>query len=222
MPARSIADCVDLNPEPPRGNPLNASGTLELADVGIGELSDVDLRIAPGEVVCLSGPSGSGKTRLLRAIADLEPHRGRIRLGDLDQSRTPADRWRRAVMLVPAESQWWGEQVGEHFSRPMPDALEALGFSEAVNDWEVTRLSSGEKQRLALVRALARDPEALLLDEPTANLDDENTRRVEDWLTGLIERRRLPVVWVAHAREQIARVADRHCRIAGGRLETVS
>ncbi len=194
---------------------------LQLEDVSIGALAGVDLAIAPGEIVCLSGPSGCGKSRLLRAVADLEPHGGRIRLGDRDQAAMPAHVWRRAVMLVPAESQWWHERVGEHFAAVDPDALAELGFEPEVVDWPVSRLSSGEKQRLALLRALSVDPEALLLDEPTANLDADSTAGVEAWLTGIARGKRLPVLWVAHDNNQIERVAQRLFRVSGDHLERV-
>jgi ATPase subunit of ABC transporter with duplicated ATPase domains len=131
----------------------------------------------------------------------------------------PAHVWRRAVMLVPAESQWWHERVGEHFAAVEPDALAELGFEPEVVDWPVSRLSSGEKQRLALLRALSVDPEALLLDEPTANLDADSTARVEAWLVGIALDKRLPVLWVAHDRAQIERVAQRHFRVSGDHLE---
>ena len=196
-------------------------GSLQLEDVSIGALTGVDLAIAPGEIVCLSGPSGCGKSRLLRAVADLEPHGGRIRLGDRDQAAMPAHEWRRAVMLVPAESQWWHERVGEHFAAVDSGALAELGFEPEVVDWPVSRLSSGEKQRLALLRALSVGPEALLLDEPTANLDADSTAGVEAWLTGLAREKRLPVLWVAHDRAQIERVAQRHFRVSGDHLERV-
>lgn len=195
---------------------------LKLEQVGVGTLAKVDLKVAPGEIVCLSGPSGSGKTRLLRAVADLEPHEGRICLGEREQAMMPAHEWRRAVMLVPAESQWWHEQVGAHFARPMPQALADLGFEAGVEEWQVSRLSSGEKQRLALVRALSTGPSALLLDEPTANLDDDSAERVEAWLTRLIHEHRMPTLWVAHSMAQIGRVADRHLRIEGSKLEVVA
>jgi len=198
------------------------TGGLQLEGVAVGALVDVDLVIAPGEIACLSGPSGSGKTRLLRAVADLEPHAGQIRLGGRRQDSEPAHRWRRSVMLVPAESQWWHERVGGHFARAMPETLAELGFGPEVTDWSISRLSSGEKQRLALVRALSYDPEALLLDEPTANLDAQSTARVEAWLTRLIRERRLPALWVAHDPSQIERVGDRHLRIVGDRVESAS
>src|SRR6056297_3143493 len=200
----------------------NPAGDLKLEDVSIGELEPVTLSIATGEVVCISGASGSGKTRLLRAVADLEPHGGDCLLGDIRQSETPAHRWRRQVMMVPAESQWWHETVGEHFDAEtvgVPgEALEALDLPGEATSWSIDRLSSGEKQRLALIRALAREPRALLLDEPTANLDAESIRRVERWLLEIIQRRELPTLWVAHDAEQIRRVSNRQFRIRDGRL----
>ncbi len=124
-------------------------------------------------------------------------------------------------MLVPAESQWWAEAVQEHFLDLPDDALEAAGFGPEVMGWSVSRLSSGEKQRLAVLRAVSHQPEALLLDEPTANLDGDSARRMERWLVALARRERLPVLWVAHDPAQIARVADRHFRIEGEQLREV-
>jgi len=193
--------------------------SLRLERLAIGELASVDLEIAPGKIVCLSGTSGSGKSRLLRAVADLEPHGGETWLGDVAQESLPAHEWRARVMLVPAESHWWADSVGEHLADADAADIEALGFTTEVLDWQVSRLSSGEKQRLALLRAISREPAALLLDEPTANLDDTTTRRVEDWLLTRVRDRGWPVVWVAHDPAQIERVARRHLRIQGHRLE---
>ncbi|MFN2332847.1 MAG: ATP-binding cassette domain-containing protein [Wenzhouxiangellaceae bacterium] len=192
---------------------------LELREMTIGELVPVSLSVAAGEIVFVSGPSGSGKTRLLRAVADLEPHAGDARLGAMHQSETPAHRWRRRVMLVPAESQWWYDTVGEHFETDMSDGLEALALSDQAMGWSISRLSTGEKQRLALLRALSCRPKALLLDEPTANLDSETIRRVEQWLADLVWQHRLPTIWVAHDAGQIERLGSRHFRIEDGALE---
>lgn len=191
---------------------------LSLKGVAIGDLEKVDLEVAAGEIVCLSGPSGAGKSRLLRAVADLEPHGGTVRLGDMQQDSVPGHRWRRSVMMVPTDSAWWFDTVGEHLDQPMPEALRALGFGDDTAGWSIDRLSSGERQRLALARALSREPEALLLDEPTANLDDKTTRQVEEWLLSVIRECRWPVLWVAHDREQIRRVAKRHFHIEGSQL----
>lgn len=197
--------------------PENAA--LEVSGVGVGTLADVAFHVPPGGILGLSGPSGSGKSRLLRALADLDPHVGRITLGDIEQQAVSGHVWRAAVMMVPAESQWWADSVGEHFPVDDPDGFAALGFGPEAMTWQVSRLSSGEKQRLALLRAVVHQPRALLLDEPTANLDPDTIVRVEAWLTALVCARRWPVLWVAHDMEQIARVADQHLRIVGSALE---
>lgn len=193
-----------------------AKPSLTLNGVGIDSLHDLTLVVRPGQVVCLTGPSGCGKTRLLRAIADLEPHTGCIGLGEELQTQVSGHAWRRRVMLVPAESQWWQQIVGAHFDTIDDEDLTALGFGREVLGWDVSRLSSGEKQRLALLRALSRKPDALLLDEPTANLDSEGVRRAERWLCHLIRLRQLPTLWVTHDLDQVARVGDHHLRFNHG------
>lgn len=193
--------------------------SLVIKALSIGELKDVELTISPGEIVCLSGESGSGKSRLLRAIADLEVHQGQVRLGERDRESMAAHDWRRWVMLVPAESQWWGDTVGEHVCHIKEEDLTALGFSRAVLGWQVSRLSSGEKQRLAAIRALSCQPKALLLDEPTANLDDDNTSKFEAWVMKKAQEQQMPILWVAHDEAQIQRVGHRHFKIRGDHLE---
>ncbi|MGR2738877.1 ABC transporter ATP-binding protein [Billgrantia sp. Q4P2] len=193
---------------------------LRLDRVAVGDLAEVSFSVGPGEICCLSGASGSGKSRLLRAVADLEPHEGEVWLGEQAQAQTPGHAWRRQVMLVPAESHWWAETVGEHFAQaPEAAELEALGLEPEAPAWQIGRLSTGEKQRLGLLRAVSREPRVLLLDEPTANLDDATSERLEAWLTARIRSRGWPTLWVAHDRRQIARVASRHWRIVSGRLE---
>jgi len=192
---------------------MNQEG-LCLDRVSVGRLQAVSLTVGRGRVACLSGPSGCGKTRLLRALADLEPHRGRIFLDGREQASMPAHQWRQQVMLVPADSQWWFDEVGAHFPGSARAGLpQALGLADEVMAWPASRLSSGERQRLALYRALVLQPRVLLLDEPTANLDTAATLSVERWLLQEIRRRQLAVLWVAHDPEQIRRVADARYRI---------
>ncbi|ROQ44924.1 ABC-type lipoprotein export system ATPase subunit [Marinobacter sp. 3-2] len=193
---------------------------LVLKNLCVGTLSNVSLTVPGGQVVCLSGPSGSGKSRLLRAVADLEPHGGTVSVADTCQEDLPAHQWRSRVVMVPADSQWWFDGVGGHFpDHVKADLPSALGFPPEVMEWSVSRLSSGERQRLALWRALLLEPEVLLLDEPTANLDNDSTEAIETWLLEEIRRRQIAVLWVAHDVGQINRVADAHYRIIGTSLE---
>ncbi len=126
--------------------------------------------------------------------------------------------WRRHVGMLPAESQWWWPTVGEHFINIDAEMHAMLGFECAVMHWPVTCLSSGERQRLALLRLLALQPQVLLLDEPSANLDNNNVRRVEALIVDYCARHNACVVWVSHDIEQIARLGGRHCRLANGKL----
>jgi ABC-type iron transport system FetAB ATPase subunit len=177
-----------------------------------------ELEVGEGRCVALHGPSGGGKSRLLRAIADLDPSTGEIWIDDEARSSMPAPAWRRRVMLVPAESHWWRDRVGEHAEHWCEPTLAALGFEPDVLDWTVQRLSSGERQRLALARALAADPDCLLLDEPTANLDRDNRLRVESVVQAWRETGKACALWVSHDPEQRTRVADASRRIADGHL----
>jgi ABC-type iron transport system FetAB ATPase subunit len=181
----------------------------------------VTLAVEAHQRVLISGGSGSGKTLLLRSIADLDPHQGELQLGDTRCRDMPATCWRQQVCYVPSESQWWGERVADHFGAPAAELLEALAFPEGVLDWAVRRLSSGERQRLALARALVLQPRVLLLDEPTANLDPDNTERVEQLVCSYCDEHEAAVLWVSHDPGQRQRLAQRHWAIEAGRIREV-
>ncbi len=178
--------------------------------------------IGRGECLGLTGPSGAGKTLLLRALADLDPHAGRIRLGSLVCDQVPAPLWRQKVAMLPAESLWWHDRVGDHFTdfdQIPARSLALLGFDPSVGDWRISRLSTGEKQRLAILRLLQNQPGALLLDEPTASLDADNIFHVEELLMDYWQQHRAPVLWVSHDPDQLDRVADhRMVMMANGHL----
>jgi ABC-type iron transport system FetAB ATPase subunit len=174
-----------------------------------------------GECIALQGPSGAGKSVLLRMLADLDPHEGDALLDGRPASSMPAPDWRAAVVYQAAEPAWWEATAGAHFAAADRDfvdvTLAALGLSPALLDTEIERLSTGERQRLALVRSLARRPRVLLLDEPTAALDPGAVARVEALL-----RERLAdgmaVLLVTHAGDQARRLAQRIFRLEQGRL----
>ncbi len=175
-----------------------------------------DLEVAAGEIVALRGASGSGKSLLLRALADLDPAEGEVALDGTPRAAIPAPEWRRRVAFVPAESGWWADRVGAHFTGGA-ELVEALGLDRGALDWEVGRLSTGERQRLAIARALALDPEVWLLDEPTAALDAEAAGRVER-LIREGRARGAAILMVTHDPGQARRLADRTLQIHAGRL----
>ena len=186
---------------------------LQIKNLSTAHLSALTLELADNECIGLSGPSGTGKSLLLRAIADLDPHQGKICLDNHEQSTIPAIKWRSRVGLLSAESAWWSEKVSDHFIEIDNKALNKLGFDENCMSWATDRLSSGEKQRLALLRLLAMQPEVLLLDEPTANLDPESTEKVEALIIDYKKEHAASIIWVSHDLKQIERVASRHYRL---------
>lgn len=193
-------------------------GRLILRQFQGAGLEPVDLTIDAGECVTLTGPSGSGKTRLLRAIADLDPHSGSALFDRQAVEETAPPEWRRQVGLLPAESHWWHDQVAEHFTGSAAGLLSELGLDAACLEWQIARLSSGERQRLALARLLDRQPAVLLLDEPTANLDPENGARVERLVQRYTEQQGAAVLWVSHDPQQRRRVGQRHLIIHDQRI----
>jgi len=196
--------------------------TLTVKDLAVLDIQPASFTLQAGECVGLSGPSGEGKSLLLRAIADLIPHSGTVMLDGEDCKNINPAQWRRRVGLLLPESHWWSDRVGDHFPVREMDKVTALGFDETVFDWQVSRCSSGEKQRLALLRLLANQPQVLLLDEPTASLDPESVSRLESLIKTCREQKACPVLWVSHDPAQLARVADRQLRLAHKQLQVAA
>lgn len=193
---------------------------LTVANLRRPGLAPVDLSLAHGECIAVRGPSGAGKSLLLRAIADLDPSDGDVRLDGVRRDDMPAPEWRRRVTYAAAEPGWWAETPMSHF--PDPDKAgalaEQLGLVPEILTRPIAILSTGERQRLSLARALARSPRVLLLDEPTAALDTEGRALAE----ALVERYRangLSVIWVTHDAAQAARIARRLLTVDHGRVE---
>jgi putative ABC transport system ATP-binding protein len=192
---------------------------LQVRDLRTTILKPASFSLEAGEAVAVRGPSGAGKTLLLRAVADLDPSEGSVTLDGRDRSAIAGPEWRRLIGYVPAEPGWWTDTVGEHFGEW--DAALALvsdlGLREAAKAWPITRLSTGERLRLALVRALMVRPRILLLDEPTAALDPASVTAVEALIKTRIEAG-LAVLWVTHDAEQAKRVAHRLLVVEAGQV----
>ena len=203
---------------------------LMLVEVGIlaGEvtvLDDISLTLSPGAPTVLIGPNGSGKTTLLRAAMGLIPvTRGRVTWGGRDAS--PPDRrailFQRPVMLrrstgdnVRYALAAAGVQRTARYDRAA-ELLVLVGL-EGFDQRPARRLSGGEQQRLALARALARDPEVLFLDEPTASLDPAATKAIEDIVRD-ISARGVKVVMATHDLGEAKRLAGEIALLHRGHL----
>jgi tungstate transport system ATP-binding protein len=203
---------------------------IQFADVGIVAgsvtiLDGISLTLAPGTPTVLIGPNGSGKTTLLRAAMGLIPAtRGHITWGGR-MDTTPQRRailFQRPVMLRRSAA---GNIRYALASAAVPRAERATRLSELIamvglqglERRPARRLSGGEQQRLALARALARDPAVLFLDEPTASLDPAATKAIED-IVHDIAARGVKVVMSTHDLGQAKRLAGEIVLLHRGRL----
>ena len=197
---------------------------------------DADLAVAPGEIAVLVGRSGSGKSTLLNLISGIDlPTAGAVLLDGVDiaalseHERTLLRRRRIGFVfqsfnliplltveenvVLPLELNGRADAAGRARAR---DLLARVGLADRAASYP-DRLSGGEQQRLALVRALAHDPPLVLADEPTGNLDAETAAQVVDLLDALAREERKTVVMVTHSRELVG-VADRVFTVDRGHL----
>ncbi|QQN66435.1 ATP-binding cassette domain-containing protein [Bradyrhizobium diazoefficiens] len=180
----------------------------------------VSFELADGQCIALQGPSGVGKSLLLRAIADLDPSEGSVELDGMPREAMPAPAWRKQVTYVAAESGWWSDTVQEHFTEWDQAVMLAkqLGLPSSCGTWPIRRLSTGEKQRLGLVRALLLHSRVLLLDEPTSALDAAASASVEAIVAERVSTG-TSVVWSTHDSAQARRVGSRLFMMSNGRIE---
>jgi molybdate transport system ATP-binding protein len=188
-------------------------------------------------VTVLWGASGSGKTSLLRSVAGLERAQGRVQLGDVlwqdDAAGVFTPVWQRRLGMVFQEASLF-----EHLDvqgnldyglcrlprdqqsvarQALVQAIEVLGIGHLLGRRTGT-LSGGERQRVAIARALAVQPQLLLLDEPLAALDGARKREVLPWLDALRQHLQVPMLYVTHAANEVAHLADKLVVLDQGRV----
>lgn len=193
-------------------------------------LRGVDLEIGAGATALL-GPSGSGKSTLLRLLNRLaDPDGGVVRFRGEDVRQLDPLELRRRATLVPqlpaplpgtvAENVRYGPSLCGR-EADVSRALELAGLGDGYAGRDAAELSVGEQQRVMLARALALEPEVLLLDEPTSALDEDATAGVERTLRDLAGRLDAAIVLVTHDRGQAERLADRTVELRDGRVARV-
>ena len=192
-------------------------------------LKGVSATVDKGEVVSIVGPSGAGKSTLLRTINRLvEPTAGEIFLdGTPTREMNPLELRRRVGMVFQlpalfgasvADAVLYGLRLVDR-SADVGCLLESVGLKPSLGSRDPQSLSVGQQQRVSIARALALEPEVLLMDEPTSALDRAAQQRVEDLIRDLGGRLNLTIVIVSHALDQVERVADRVLLLLDGRSE---
>jgi putative ABC transport system ATP-binding protein len=192
-------------------------------------LKGVNAGFPEGEITCVVGPSGAGKSTLLRAVNRLiEPTAGEVYLDGLPTSGMDPLLLRQRVGMVFQLPPLFGGSVedailyGARLAEKDSDAerlLEMVGLDPPIGRKDPQTLSVGQQQRVSIARALALEPEVLLLDEPTSALDAAARRRIEDLIRELNAKLKLTIVLVSHALDQVERVADRVVLLAAGGSE---
>ncbi len=193
-------------------------------------ITDVSFDVAQAEVMAVVGPSGAGKSTLLRLLNRLdEPTRGTVLLDDQDCSQLPPRELRRRIGMVMQRAYLFPGTVAENVAfgpNQRGQTLSAAAIEDLLHqvdldgyaDRSALTLSGGEAQRVAITRALANQPEVLLLDEPTSALDEVSKRGVETLLESLIRQRQLTCIWVTHDAAQARRMADSVLSLESGRV----
>jgi ABC-type methionine transport system ATPase subunit len=194
---------------------------------GVEILKSVDAGMPDGEITAVVGPSGSGKSTLLRAINRLiEPSSGRVYLEGKPTSAIDPSELRRRVGMVFQVPALFGDSVEEavlygarlYGKDTDPGRLLGMvGLDVSLAGRDPQSLSVGQQQRVTMARALALEPEVLLLDEPTSALDEAARSKVEELVRDLNARLGLTMVFVSHDLTQVERVADWVVVLADGR-----
>jgi iron complex transport system ATP-binding protein len=191
-------------------------------------LADINLTLHPGELTCLIGPNGAGKSTLMRTLAAMQPPlAGHVRLGDEEMQQIPAQRLAKQLAVVLTErvevgnlssyalaalgrhpyTDWRGH-LSAHDEAVVRTALTTVGAAPLAHR-PVNELSDGERQKVMIARALAQEPQILLLDEPTAFLDLPRRVEIMQLLHKLARERGCAILLSTHDLELALRLADR-------------
>ena len=208
-------------------NTIKASFKLDYANFSL----DVDLRLPGRGVTALFGHSGSGKTTLLRCIAGLERSKGRLTVNGatwqddkrfLPTYQRPLGYVFQEANLFPHLSVRGNLTYGlkrvqvKDGKVPLDQAIDLLAIGHLL-ERKTTRLSGGERQRIAIARALAVNPKVLLMDEPLAALDQARKREILPFLEKLHDELEIPILYVTHSSDEVARLADHLVILSQGR-----
>ena len=207
---------------------IEISRTLDQASGPKSLLRNISFRLDQGQVLAVLGPSGAGKSTLLRMLNRLdEPSSGTVLLHGEDCREMDPRQLRRRVGMVMQQAylfpgtaamnvRYGPAQHGEALQESqVADLILQVGMA-GYQDRDVATLSGGEAQRISIARALANQPEVLLLDEPTSALDDASKRDIERLLASLVRERNMTCVWVTHDVAQAGRVADLVLKLEAG------
>ncbi|UKD53423.1 thiol reductant ABC exporter subunit CydD [Amycolatopsis sp. FU40] len=207
---------VLAEPVPAEGTRTAPCGSLAVSDLKVARRGGFapdgeSFSVRRGQIVWLRAPSGGGKSTTLATLLGFVPsYDGSVMAGDVPLAEADLERWRAGIAWVPQSPVFSGGTVREELAGPDVDAvLSELGL-HGLADRPVDRLSQGQRQRVAVARALLRVQSGawlLLLDEPTAHLDDVNARRVMDAVERAVDNGAAAVI-AAHERSAAVAVSD--------------
>jgi D-methionine transport system ATP-binding protein len=208
-------------------------GSLLGKQQGYPILQDISFEVFAGDRITIIGASGAGKTFLLRLLNRLTtPSKGKIFWDGQEYSQIPVLKLRQQIVLVPQESKLLGMTVQQALAYPL--ALRGLSpqvIEQRTSEWREklqipddwlnrgeVQLSTGQRQLVAIARALIIQPQILLLDEPTSALDSATTNRILQIITQLSQNHQTTVMMVNHQLEQVEQFSDRLLHLQQGRL----